>query len=154
MAGRPSCVAACLYDPVTGVGGMNHFLLPYGDAAQDPGRYGEHAMDLLIGALQRLGAPRGRLRAKVFGGAHVLAGPTRDDSVSSRNVRFIEQFFDDEGIPLMSKDLGGFEPRQVRFHVPSGRVQVRRLYGKGADVAPTEPREMPVSARGSVDLFS
>jgi chemotaxis receptor (MCP) glutamine deamidase CheD len=56
-----SCVAACLYDPVTGVGGMNHFLLPYGDAAQDPGRYGEHAMDLLIGALQRLGAPRGRL---------------------------------------------------------------------------------------------
>ena len=23
-----SCVAACIRDPVTGVGGMNHFLLP------------------------------------------------------------------------------------------------------------------------------
>ena len=46
-----SCVAACLRDPVAGVGGMNHFLLP-GDGGQSGGgesaRYGVHLMELLI----------------------------------------------------------------------------------------------------------
>jgi hypothetical protein len=27
-----SCVAACIRDPQTGVGGMNHFMLPEGDS--------------------------------------------------------------------------------------------------------------------------
>lgn len=50
-----SCVAACLRDPVAGVGGMNHFLLP-GNAGSpmtggDATRYGVHLMELLINGL-------------------------------------------------------------------------------------------------------
>ena len=53
-----SCVAACIYDPGTGVGGMNHFLLPGADTGQGGSvRYGVHAMELLINAL--LGGGRG-----------------------------------------------------------------------------------------------
>jgi len=46
-----SCVAACLRDPVAGVGGMNHFLLPGsatpGSGGGDATRYGVHLMELL-----------------------------------------------------------------------------------------------------------
>src|SRR2546425_6373943 len=35
-------------------------------------RFGIYAMDCLIGALQRAGGDRRRVKAKVFGGAHVL----------------------------------------------------------------------------------
>jgi chemotaxis protein CheD len=62
-----SCVAACLRDPVAGLGGMNHFLLPGtgnvtgGDAT----RYGVHLMELLINGLLKQGARRDRLEAKI-----------------------------------------------------------------------------------------
>ena len=68
-----SCVSACMRDPVAGVGGMNHFLLP-GEretAAEGPQgmRYGVQSMELLLNALYRKGARRERLEVKLFGGA-------------------------------------------------------------------------------------
>ena len=50
-----SCVALCLWDPVRGAGGRNHFLLPEGKAEGDgadhqrdaahPGRHGQPPVD-------------------------------------------------------------------------------------------------------------
>src|SRR5262245_42002874 len=68
-----SCVSACLFDPLCGIGGMNHFLLP--DPYDDDGlptRYGINAMEILINEIMRLGGDRRRLQAKAFGGAAVL----------------------------------------------------------------------------------
>lgn len=65
-----SCVAACIRDPILGIGGMNHFLLPDGTVSDGaPARYGSYAMELLINDLLKRGANRKRLEAKVFGGA-------------------------------------------------------------------------------------
>ena len=61
-----SCIAACLWDRDAKVGGMNHFMLPEGDAGS--GRYGSYAMELLINELLKRGAARHTLEAKVFGG--------------------------------------------------------------------------------------
>src|ERR1700744_1743777 len=74
-----SCVAACLRDPVAGIGGMNHFLLPGGDPRKDTDSvpYGVHAMELLVNALLSSGARRERLEGKLFGGARLITGRTR-----------------------------------------------------------------------------
>jgi len=68
-----SCVSACIRDPGTGIGGMNHFMLP--DDGGDPNRdssdamrYGSYAMEVLINELIKSGARRSGLEAKVFGG--------------------------------------------------------------------------------------
>jgi len=90
-----SCIAVCLYDPALRLGGMNHFLLPTpcnGDRPADLARFGIHAMELLIGAMQKSGGDRRRLQAKVFGGGHVLAFSAQTDSVPAQNIRFIQQF--------------------------------------------------------------
>ena len=66
-----SCVAACLRDPIAGIGGMNHFLLPGREEGQIGGeeeRHAVHAMELLVNALLAKGASRRRLEAKIFGG--------------------------------------------------------------------------------------
>ena len=55
-----SCVAACVRDPLSGVGGMNHFLLP-GEEGGEGLRYGVQSMELLVNALLRRGARRDRL---------------------------------------------------------------------------------------------
>src|SRR3954466_8317736 len=65
-----SCVSACIRDPLIGVAGMNHFMLPEGPATNDvlsaSARYGSFAMELLINQLLKLGARRSALEAKVF----------------------------------------------------------------------------------------
>jgi chemotaxis protein CheD len=47
-----SCVSACIRDRVTGLGGMNHFMLPDGGGDGSPvsasARYGTYAMEILI----------------------------------------------------------------------------------------------------------
>ena len=126
-----SCIAACLFDPVTRIGGMNHFMLPapenQADHDADVSRFGVHAMDLLIGALQRAGGERFRLQAKVFGGGHVLRIAVNGNSVPERNIQFIEKFLLTERITVVSRDLGGYLPRRIQFQTDTGRVLVKRL---------------------------
>ncbi|RZL41184.1 MAG: chemoreceptor glutamine deamidase CheD, partial [Variovorax sp.] len=87
-----SCVAACLRDPDSGIGGMNHFLLPdtasSRDAEGDSARYGSYAMEVLINQIVKLGARRHRLEAKVFGGANVIPG-MHQLNIGQRNADFV-----------------------------------------------------------------
>lgn len=68
-----SCVAVCLWDRQQGVGGMNHFLLPRCGSSPATLRYGDVAVARLLAAMERLGCQSADVRAKVFGGAAVLA---------------------------------------------------------------------------------
>ena len=45
-----SCVAACLYDPIAKVGGMNHFLLPGRDELSQGGCITHHRQQRCQGA--------------------------------------------------------------------------------------------------------
>jgi chemotaxis protein CheD len=126
-----SCVAACIRDPITGLGGMNHFLLPGDEPGAEGGlsgadmRFGSAAMERLINALIRQGALRGRLEAKVFGGAQVMAGAT--GGIGARNIAFVERFLEREGIPVMRSDLGGFQARRVNYATVTGKAWVSLL---------------------------
>ena len=120
-----SCVAACLYDPLERIGGMNHFMLPEGRPGDVSARYGAHAMELLINDLLKGGARRSRLQAKVFGGGNVLRG--FHDPIGTRNANFVLDYLDAERIPVVAQDLGDIFPRKVCFFVQTGRTLVRRL---------------------------
>ena len=102
-----SCVSACLHDPVAGIGGMNHFLLPGesdGGSSGAAERFGVHAMELLVNAMLARGAVRSRLEAKLFGGARTLRGVT---DVGSLNGAFAVSFLKRERIRIASECLGG-----------------------------------------------
>lgn len=124
-----SCIAACLYDPVLGMGGMNHFMLPEGSDPGDPTstRYGVNAMELLISDLMKLGADRRRFQAKIFGGGHVLNIRESLDGVPQRNIEFVRRFLETEQIPVVREDLGGFQPRRVLFETHTGKVFLKYL---------------------------
>ncbi len=155
-----SCVAACLFDAVSGVGGMNHFLLP-GDKpgrtkltpASDAMRYGAYSMELLINGLLREGAARHRLRAKLFGGARMLKGLT---DVGDSNAAFAERFMREEGIPVVGGSLRGDRGRRIQFWPGSGRAQ-QLQFGTSEDAIFRTERKIspppPADASGSVELF-
>lgn len=126
-----SCVAVCLRDKVSGVGGMNHFLLPNDGSNQtglltESARYGVYAMELLINHLLKLGANRSRLEAKVFGGGNVLRGMTINN-VGERNAEFVLDYLHNEEIPIYAQDLLGEFPRKVYFFPDTGKVMVRKI---------------------------
>ncbi|MEK7207555.1 MAG: chemotaxis protein CheD, partial [Pseudomonadota bacterium] len=124
-----SCIAACLCDPVAGVGGMNHFMLPESLDPDNPTstRYGVNAMELLIAELMKQGGQRRRFQAKVFGGGHVLKIRESLDGVPQRNIDFIRKFLETEQIPVATEDVGGYHPRRVLFHTHTGQVFVKLL---------------------------
>lgn len=125
-----SCVAACIRDPATGIGGMNHFMLPESSdrsgVVSSSMRYGGYAMEVLVNQLVKLGASRTRLEAKVFGGGAVLRGFTTVN-VGERNSEFVIDYLRTERIKVVSQDLMGLYPRKVYFFPASGRVMVRKL---------------------------
>jgi chemotaxis protein methyltransferase CheR len=125
--GLGSCVAACLFDPQTRIGGMNHFMLPESSDTFGSARYGVHAMELLINAIMKLGGDRRRLQAKVFGGSNVFCFQTSVADVGGQNTRFIRQFLETEQIPIAAERLGGNQPLRVLFHPQSGRAFVKTI---------------------------
>jgi chemotaxis protein CheD len=131
-----SCVAVCLYDPVRKLIGMNHFLLAYRRYSSnipvlesEAGRYGIHAMELLINAMLGKGCARDRLQAKAFGGGNVLPAADSLQCVGSMNTRFVITFLEQDGIPLVAADLGGNFGRQINFSGDDFSVLVRRIPG-------------------------
>jgi chemotaxis receptor (MCP) glutamine deamidase CheD len=153
-----SCIAVCLHDPVARVGGMNHFMLPYGAGghAAEGSRFGVHAMDRLIGAVMKVGGDRRRFVAKVFGGAHVLAVRGAQTSVPEQNIEFVRGFLEAEGFPVLNTDVGGEQPRHVHFHTDSGRAFVKRVASPSAhaQLAQRERRSLRTPpAYGDVTLF-
>lgn len=126
-----SCVSVCLRDKYTGVGGLNHFLLPHDRSTtstplNDSARYGVYAMELLINHLLKLGAHRNHLEAKIFGGGNVIKDMTFA-KVGERNVNFILAHLKQEGIPIVARDLLDNYPRKVHFFPHSGRVLLKKI---------------------------
>ncbi len=156
-----SCVAACVRDKFTGVGGMNHFMLPEGGDGDErlgrPARFGTYAMELLINQLLRMGADRRRLEAKIFGGGRVLEGMAQTQ-VGERNVAFVLGYFALEGIPISAQDVLDDYPRKVCYLPHTGQAFVKKLRLSGRDEADSAERAYLARLRGrkvggDVELF-
>lgn len=132
-----SCVAVCLWDPIKKVCGMNHFLLAYRKSssaepllASEAGRYGIHAMEVLINEMLRLGAVKRNIKAKAFGGANVLplvSSIGGEYAIGELNSKFIRLYLIEEGIPLVAVRLGGKKGRVIYFHTQDFSVYVKTI---------------------------
>jgi chemotaxis protein CheD len=158
-----SCVSACIRDRVSGLGGMNHFMLPDGGGG-DPNspvsasaRYGTYAMEILINDLLKAGARRENMEAKVFGGGAVLRGFTAIN-VGERNAAFVINYLKTEKMRVVAEDLNDVFPRKVYFFPRTGKVLVKKLTQTHNDTL--AKREMDYASRlkvepvgGDIDLF-
>ena len=126
-----SCVSACVYDSQSGIGGMNHFMLPEGK--DDNGmqlasaRFGGYAMDSLIQEILKSGARRVNLVAKVFGGGNVQRAMV-SSTIGSQNAMFVKMYLAEQKISILAEDLIGLNPRKIYFFPRSGKVLMKKLY--------------------------
>jgi len=158
-----SCVSACIRDNISGIGGMNHFMLPDSAAADrdspvsESMRYGTYAMEVLINQLLRNGARRENLEAKIFGGGNVLKSFTTMN-VGDRNAMFVRKFLKEERIRVTGEDLLDIYPRKVYYFPKTGKVLVKKLKNMHNDTL--YKREEAYASKlktsdvgGEIDLF-
>lgn len=125
-----SCVSVCIRDPLAGVGGMNHFMLPApkGDGRSDSwgesARYGSFAMELLINEILKRGGHRSRMEVKVFGGGKIYDGSV---DIGSNNAAWAMHYLAEESLPVAKLDVGGVCPRRVYYFTQDGRVLLKKL---------------------------
>lgn len=156
-----SCVSACIRDPVSRVGGMNHFMLPApkGNGAHDSWgestRYGSYAMEQLINEILKRGGLKSRLEVKVFGGGKIYEGKI---DVGANNAAWALEFLKQEGLYPVKADLGDVCPRKVYYYTDSGRVLLKKLDRVSAETLTERERQYQESlaeqpAEGDVTLF-
>ncbi|MFK7956015.1 MAG: chemoreceptor glutamine deamidase CheD [Lysobacterales bacterium] len=160
-----SCVAACIRDPIEGIGGLNHFMLPmgsetsgsagWGSGASAENRYGNFAMENLINALVKNGAVKSRLEVKLFGGGRVL---DISMDVGSRNARFAQDYLQMENLSLTASDVGGDYARKVIFNPITGKARMKRLQEVYNGYVVSQEKQLMESleskpVEGSVELF-
>ncbi|HWM48418.1 MAG TPA: chemoreceptor glutamine deamidase CheD [Xanthobacteraceae bacterium] len=155
-----SCVSACIRDPRTGIGGMNHFMLAQGqsqswDGDPESARYGNFAMEKLINELLKAGCSRQSLEIKVFGGGNVT--DTRN-LIGTQNCEFVLRYLESEGLPIAAQDLGGQYPRRIHYYPSTGRVVRRLLAGSETTAIAREESEYAGRLKsrkvaGEIELF-
>lgn len=160
-----SCISACIRDTVTGIGGMNHFMLP-ADASRDgklwdntpvnaQTRYGNIAMERLINVILAGGGRRHSLEIKLFGGGRVLR---IDTDIGARNIDFVRRYLNTESLTIAAEDVGGNNPRKIQYFPNTGRARVKILNSRHNDTLSRREssyieaiNKSPVEGR--IDLF-
>jgi len=136
-----SCIAVCLYDSVNRIGGMNHFMLPSGNQesfihdsvidrdklTEQSMRYGITAMEVLVGEMQKRGARRPHMKAKIFGGGKVINKNLTRTSVGDKNIGFAKAYLKMENIPIESENVGETFGRKIFFLTENNSVFVKRV---------------------------
>lgn len=131
--GLGSCVAMALYDPETRTGGLAHLLLPSPSLARDrsnPGRFAETVLPLLLGRMAAAGAERGRITARLVGGASMFgpgAAAPGPIAMGERNVVAARQVLAAAQVPVVAEEVLKNHGRSVYFFLEDGRVEVRTV---------------------------
>lgn len=131
--GLGSCVAIVLYDATTKVGGLAHILLPSQSLGrrqtENAAKFPQTAIPALLGDMGGLGAERGRITARLIGGASMFANlaPPGSMQMGERNVVATREVLNRHGIPITAESVGGDFGRSVHFTVADGRIRVRSV---------------------------
>lgn len=129
-----SCVGVCIYDEVLGLGGMLHAMLPTASdptVPREPDRYVDTGMVKLYNTLCRLGGDKGRLKAKLIGGAKMFEYHTNVGAadIGTLNVWKAKEALKRLGIPLVREVTGGVVGRTIRFVPADGSVTIQASDG-------------------------
>lgn len=130
--GLGSCIGISMYDPQAKVGGLLHIMLPdskQSRASENPAKFADTGLPLMLGDLLQLGASRSRLVAKMAGGAQMFAFANATDimRVGLRNAEAAKKILQELKIRLIAEDTGGTYGRTVQIDLETGIYRVKTI---------------------------
>jgi chemotaxis protein CheD len=133
--GLGSCIGIALYDPQAKVAGLAHIMLPDSKAIhnnQNQAKFADTAVIALVRQMEKLGARKINLKAKIAGGAQMFAFNATNESlrVGDRNVDATKKVLKDLNIPLVAEETGASFGRTVELYANDGRFLIKAI-GQG-----------------------
>lgn len=123
--GVGSCVAVCLIDDKHDIAGLAHVMLP-----EKEGKNSNRRADVLINKLEdeiREKQSLTDLKAKIFGGAHMIES---SHNVGDENLQSVKEILKEKDIPIEVEETGGDKGRAVWLHTSTGKVVVRKAFSE------------------------
>lgn len=126
--GLGSCVGIMLHDEVAKVGALAHVMLPSSEKiVKNKAKFADTAIPLAIEKMEKLGAQKSRIVAKIAGGARMFSFASGQTFIGDRNVAAVEEALKKNGIRISARDVGGTIGRTLEFDVSSGKVLVKTI---------------------------
>ncbi len=130
--GLGSCVAIALHDASAKIGALIHIMLPESQEVknrENKAKFADTAIPLALQKMERFGAKKSHIRAKIAGGAHMFsfADDNGKMSVGDRNVESVKIALKAEGISVRAQETGGNVGRSVEFILNTGEVHVKTM---------------------------
>lgn len=134
-SGLGSCVGVALHDEAAGVAGLAHVMLPAAEEIEEetPAKFADAGTELLIDELERNGADRARIEAKIAGGSDMLDFSQGNGGIGDRNINTVRETLAEHDVSLVAEDTGGDHGRSLEFEAETGTLVV-----KGANRNETE----------------
>ncbi len=131
-----SCIAVIIFDPLAGVGGMLHYMLPESSldpekAQKNPSMFADTGITRLFKNSYQMGARKENIVVKSVGGAQML-DPNGIFNIGKRNCLAMRKIFWKNNVAIAAEHVGGEVNRTVRLEMDSGRVIVK--VGAGAEI--------------------
>ena len=130
--GLGSCVGIALYDPLSKIGGLAHIMLPdstQARSAENPAKFADTALPLMLDEIIRMGALKSRITAKIAGGAQMFTFANATDvmRVGERNVEAVKQVLRRLDIRNIAEDTGGNYGRTVELKLDTGGYRIKTI---------------------------
>lgn len=129
-----SCVGICLLDTNVHVGGLAHIMLPEGKVVpgdKNVSKFADTAIPELVKRMEKLGARRARMKAKIAGGAKMFEIMSSSNSamwqIGERNVASVKKALQMLAIPIMAQDILLDYGRTVSFNPATGIMTVKAI---------------------------
>lgn len=133
--GLGSCVGIAIRDPMNKVGGLVHIMLPDSKAIttgqHNIAKFADSGIEELVRQLERMGARRIRMVAKIAGGATMFnfqgGGGLSVAQVGDRNAEAARAKLRELKIPILAQDTGANYGRTVIFYPETGAFHIRAV---------------------------
>lgn len=130
--GLGSCVGVAIRDPLTKIGGLAHVMLPDSGAIKNNTniyKFADTGIEELVRQMEKAGAKRNRMVAKIAGGAQMFAFQNKNDlvRVGDKNVEASKKKLKELGIKLLAEDTGANFGRTVIFYPETGDYVIKAV---------------------------
>ena len=130
--GLGSCVGIVLYDAGVKVGGMVHIMLPDSTKFaknENKAKYADTGIQTLIEEMVKQGATKGRMTAKIAGGAQMFAFSSNNEMlrIGERNVEAVKSILKELRINIIAEDTGKNYGRTIEFNTDTGVLKIKSV---------------------------
>ncbi len=130
--GLGSCIGIALYDPVKKIGGLAHIMLPDSTQMknnQNIAKFADTGIEELVRRMIAAGASKGRLVAKIAGGAKMFEVSVGSNigNIGARNAEASKKKLRELGIPLRAEDTGLNYGRTVELYTETGEFRIKSV---------------------------